>query len=236
LKAKLGALVQDARGKLSGNVFSRNRGGSYVRQFVTPLNPGSTRQSAVRAAFTAASQAWRNLTPAERASWSTWAANHPVTDVFGDSLILAGNAAYMKINATLAAINTGNCSLAAPTFPQVTEPPGDPTTVPAASSGVAGVGSTNVITVTTATMVTSLGGYILLTTRGLSPGALPTRSMYKIAGTGLVAASGTTFTVTPKTLNPSLAFIADQTVGVRVVRFDVAGLVIDSTPYLLTAS
>ena len=38
-KIKFGMMMTDASGKLGGQVFSKNRGGSYVRTKVTPTNP-----------------------------------------------------------------------------------------------------------------------------------------------------------------------------------------------------
>ena len=38
-KIKMTAIVADMRNKLNGSVFSRNRGGAYIRTKVTPINP-----------------------------------------------------------------------------------------------------------------------------------------------------------------------------------------------------
>lgn len=43
-KIKFGMMMTDARGKLGGQVFSKNRSGSYVRTKVTPVNPQTTTQ------------------------------------------------------------------------------------------------------------------------------------------------------------------------------------------------
>src|SRR3546814_3353017 len=50
-KVKFGALMTDARGKLGGHVFSKNRAGSYLRTKVTPVNQQTSYQTSVRALF-----------------------------------------------------------------------------------------------------------------------------------------------------------------------------------------
>jgi len=44
---KFSAIVSDARGKIGGNVFSRNKGGSYIRSYVKPINPSTPKQTQV---------------------------------------------------------------------------------------------------------------------------------------------------------------------------------------------
>ena len=99
---KLGALAQDVRGSLNGTVFSRNRGGAYVRSKVSPLQPVSEFTAAIRQAFKATSQSWATqLTPVQRAAWIAFASVHPFVNVFGDSIILSGIAMYQAINQRL---------------------------------------------------------------------------------------------------------------------------------------
>jgi hypothetical protein len=50
-KIKFGMMMTDARGKLGGHVFSKNRSGAYVRTKVTPVNGQTTAQTGVRAIF-----------------------------------------------------------------------------------------------------------------------------------------------------------------------------------------
>lgn len=83
-KVKFSALVSEMRNKLNGSVFSKNRAGNYLRNKVTPVNPQTSFQTAVRAALTAASQAWRALTEAQRTAWNAAVSNFTGTDIFGD--------------------------------------------------------------------------------------------------------------------------------------------------------
>src|SRR3546814_20356183 len=69
-KVKFGALMTDARGKLGGHVFSKNRAGSYLRTKVTPVNPQTSYQTSVRALFGAISPQWSGLSQAVRDSFN----------------------------------------------------------------------------------------------------------------------------------------------------------------------
>ena len=83
-KIKLSAIVSEMRGKLNGSVFSKNRGGAYLRTKVTPVNPNTASQGAVRGALTGIAQTWRTLTEAQRKAWNTAVSNFTKTDIFGD--------------------------------------------------------------------------------------------------------------------------------------------------------
>lgn len=213
-KVKFGALVQDARGKLGGIVYARNRAGSYSRQKVSPTNPGTDRQLAVRATFTALSQAWRALDDPQRAQWRVWADNHPFSDVFGDSRILAGHAAYLQLNATRALF--GLAALADP-------PPDD--------SGVTGplVESVSVdategeITVTLTEAADANDLYAVWCTPGLSVGVSFPGSRLRLVYAAKPGAVDT-WTVTPADFNPAVVFTAGQKVIAYVVRYSQTGL------------
>jgi hypothetical protein len=103
-KIKLSALVSEMRGKLNGSVFSKNRGGAYIRTKVTPVNPQTTAQMAVRSALTNISQSWRALTAAQRAAWNGAVSNFTGTDIFGDIKTPSGINLYNKLNLNLNAI------------------------------------------------------------------------------------------------------------------------------------
>lgn len=51
MKIKWGMMMTDGRGKLGGQVASKNRAGAYVRTKVTPVNPRTTQQQAIRTLF-----------------------------------------------------------------------------------------------------------------------------------------------------------------------------------------
>lgn len=100
-KIKFGMMMTDARGKIGGQVFSKNRGGAYVRTKVTPSNPQTSYQSGVRGALTSFAQGWRDLTEAQRLSWNGAVNNFTGTDVFADVKIPSGINLYTKLNLNL---------------------------------------------------------------------------------------------------------------------------------------
>ena len=93
------AMVAEARGKLNGNVFSRNKGGAVIRNKVTPINPNTSHQSLQRAYQSDISKAWAgDLTDDQRKGWSTYGQQIGAKSIFGNSLILSGIATYIRIN------------------------------------------------------------------------------------------------------------------------------------------
>lgn len=104
-KVKFSALVSDMRNKLNGSVASKNRYGNYLRNKVTPVNPQTSYQQAVRQLLGALSSQYRGLTDAQRLSWINGAANYPFTDIFGDVRYLSGQTLFIKLNTNL--INAG---------------------------------------------------------------------------------------------------------------------------------
>ena len=100
-KIKLGAIVTDIRGKLGGHVFSKNRGGAYMRTKVTPVNPSSARQTFVRAIFAAISSLWSGITEVQRNTFSAFVEAYAKTDIFGDIKIPSGKALHQRLNQNL---------------------------------------------------------------------------------------------------------------------------------------
>lgn len=101
MKIKYSALVSDARGKLNGSVASKNRYGQYLRNKMTPVNPQTNHQMAVRGQFGSLSSLWPNLTQGERDSWKTAGQDSPETNIFGDTITLQPNVFFIKRNMLL---------------------------------------------------------------------------------------------------------------------------------------
>ncbi len=118
-KVQFGGGISAMSGKLGGNVFARNKGGAYTRNWVKPTNPSTPAQQNQRNTLALKSAAWRGITDSERNSWKSWAEDNPVLDRLGSSIVLSGAQAFTKIN-----INRDNASdsstqaevPAAPTF------------------------------------------------------------------------------------------------------------------------
>jgi hypothetical protein len=113
---KLGALVQDIRGSQNGLTFSRNKGGSYVRAKVSPTQPRTAAQLAVRANLATSSKNWSGqLSAAERSAWAGFASANTKTNVFGDTTHISGFQWFMGLNQVLKQINSTT----------ITSPPSD---------------------------------------------------------------------------------------------------------------
>src|SRR5690606_26146133 len=97
-KIKFGMMMTDARGKLGGQVFSKNRGGSYIRTKVTPSNPRSSFQQAIRTLLSGFSQAWSSLTANQRSAWNGAVSNWSKTDIFGDIKNPTGKNLFVRLN------------------------------------------------------------------------------------------------------------------------------------------
>lgn len=60
-------------GKVGGLVYSFNRVGQYVRQYVKPVNPATNAQTRARAAFAGSSGTYHALNVGEKAAWGSFA-------------------------------------------------------------------------------------------------------------------------------------------------------------------
>jgi hypothetical protein len=112
-RIKFGGGVADMRGKQNGNVFARNQYGPYQRTKVTPVNPRTPAQIAVRTHLSANAKSWGNiLTQDQRDAWNNAGKQLVVKNIFGDVLTLNGIALYQRLNTTL--LFNGNATLDTP--------------------------------------------------------------------------------------------------------------------------
>lgn len=100
-KVAFSAIVNDLRNKVGGNVFTKVRSGAMVRIKVSPTQPRTSAQTAVRANFTALSKAWDTITQTQRNGWIALAASLPKKDVFGNTYYLTGLQMYQALNRNL---------------------------------------------------------------------------------------------------------------------------------------
>lgn len=121
MKIKWGALVTDGRGKIGGQVASKNRSGAYMRNKVTPSNPQTAAQSGVRARLASYSSAWRALTQAQRDAWNAAVASFSRTNVFGDIVNPTGKNLYTGLNQNL--VNIGESAISVPPAVAAVEEP-----------------------------------------------------------------------------------------------------------------
>lgn len=171
-KVKFSALISEMRGKLNGSVFSRNRGGAYIRNKVTPLNPQTIFQVGVRSFFTTLTQAWRGLAAAERAAWNSAVANFVGTDIFGDSLTLSGANLHQRLNLNL--LNIGEPAITTPPVPAPVIPFATMTLAVSEGGGTVAIAYTDVILATDTVLV--------FMTPGVSPGREFVKNDYRLIG------------------------------------------------------
>ena len=101
---KFGGGILGMSGRLGGQIFTRNRYGSVVRQGTIPVNPNSPRQQAVRSAMIASTARWsENLTGLQREQWKTYAAAIPWTNRLAETVKLTGHAHYVRSSAAILA-------------------------------------------------------------------------------------------------------------------------------------
>lgn len=100
-KIKFGAMMVDASGKLGGQVFSKNRGGAYIRTKATPLNPQTTAQMTIRGIFASISSSWSRLSEAGRQSFNNLVSSYARTDIFGDLRNPSGKNLFQRLNQNL---------------------------------------------------------------------------------------------------------------------------------------
>lgn len=188
-KINFGGLAQDVRGSQNGLTYSRNAGGAYVRAKVSPVQPRTPRQLAVRQAFANNSKAWSGiLTQAERNQWTAFAAANPITDVFGNSITLSGLSCFNRLNQVLA--NVGVAMILTP--PVDLSVPGLPP--PTALTAVSG-GSATITLTTAAQSVVAGAKYYIFATPPMSPGVNPNQSAYRFVAAYAPTASAVTINI-----------------------------------------
>lgn len=170
MKAKFGALVVAGRGKINGWVASQNRAGAYFRTKTSPTNPQTPDQMATRSLMGSLSQAWRNLTDTQRASWNAAVDNFQTTDVFGDLKTPSGFNLFMRLNRNL---QTGAASTLTEA-PEVISP--EPLTT---FTAVADESSNNIILTFAPTPVPARHVLIVEGTPVVSPGRSFVKNRYR---------------------------------------------------------
>lgn len=111
-KVKYSALVSEMSGKLNGSVLAKNRSGSYIRTKITPVNPQTIAQTAVRNRLSAMSQAWKGLTESQRSAWNSAVEDWQKTNIFGDTVKPSGQNLFVGVNANV--LNAGGTQLTNP--------------------------------------------------------------------------------------------------------------------------
>jgi hypothetical protein len=98
MKVKFGAIIVDGRNKIGGHVMSKNRAGAYMRTKVTPVNPRSNDQNAVRTRLSSISSSWDSIGAPAVKAWNSAVLAWSKTDIFGDIKNPSGFNLYQKLN------------------------------------------------------------------------------------------------------------------------------------------
>jgi hypothetical protein len=92
----------ELRGSIGGNTWSRNKGGMYIRQRITPTNPNSSRQQTTRNFIADCAVAWAStLTEAEREEWREWAETNTWKNSLGVDIALTALDWFTMVNTRL---------------------------------------------------------------------------------------------------------------------------------------
>lgn len=100
-KCKFGMMMTDARGKLGGHVFTKNRSGAIIRTKVTPSNARTERQMFIRNALSSISANWSPLTQSQRDGFDGAVEQWQGTNIFGDIVNPTGKTLFTKLNLNL---------------------------------------------------------------------------------------------------------------------------------------
>lgn len=85
-------------GSSGGITFKGDRGTSVCRARAMPVDPLSTRQSAVRPSFAGVAQHWKLASPTQQASWDDYAAAVPVPAPGGGMHFISGFLSFCRSN------------------------------------------------------------------------------------------------------------------------------------------
>lgn len=92
-----GQIVTEARGSISGTVFTRGHYGPFARARVSPVQPGTPSQADIGAAFGAAALAWQANPEAWRKSWDVLARELSRTNSLGHTYNTTGQNLFISV-------------------------------------------------------------------------------------------------------------------------------------------
>jgi hypothetical protein len=182
-KILLGGLAQDVRGSQNGLTFARNKGGAYVRAKVSPVQPRTPAQLAVRANLAQGSKNYSALlTDDERAAWAGFANANTRTNVFGNTTHLSALQWYVGLNQVLAQIGSA----------RITTPPIDLGVPENRSPGAFSTDETPTVTMqfNAGAVGTGVEAYIFATAPQAA-GKVPQASLYRFIQTASLSTSST---------------------------------------------
>lgn len=115
----IGLITSAASGKLGGIVASHNRGGSYFRHHVIPVQPRTPAQRLVRNALASFSAAFKSLTASQIAGWNALGSTVTLKSKLGTTYNPTGQQLFVSCNKHLAEIGITTQLSVAPTVPSI---------------------------------------------------------------------------------------------------------------------
>lgn len=171
-------ILSEARGKLNGMVFSRNRYAAIIRNKTSPVNPDTSSQALQRQNFGALSASFRALTASQIAAWNAATANWPRNNVFGQQYLQSGLNLYVGLNQNLLNVNKS----------EISDPP-TPTELPVLEFGAI-VNTTTTMTVAfTPTPVPTGYSLLIFATAPVSAGRNYLKNRYRMISVQAAAAT-----------------------------------------------
>lgn len=76
-------LIVEARGKVKDTVFSSWKGRAYIRSRVTPANPNTPAQQAVRDSLARCVDLWQSFESLMKTNWDNWASPYSISGYNG---------------------------------------------------------------------------------------------------------------------------------------------------------
>lgn len=211
-KIKWGMAIVDGRGKVGGTVMSKNKGGAYLKNKVSPSQPRTASQTTARQRLTNFAQGFRGLTAAQITSWNSAVQDFLKTDVFGDLKTPSGINLYTRLNVNLATI--GVAALTLPPLPSAV-------TGPTSISATATAGAPTLSIVFALSPVTAGMTWIIQATRQMSPGRSAPGTQFRTIGT--IAAAATTPNNALAVYNTKFGtLVAGQKIFIRIYAIAIA--------------
>lgn len=115
----IGLISSAASGKMGGVVASHNRGGSYLRAHVIPVQPRTSSQTANRNQLAAFSGAFKALTAAQVAGWNALGQTVTLKNALGGSYNPTGQQLFVSCNRHLASLGITTTLTNAPSIPSI---------------------------------------------------------------------------------------------------------------------
>lgn len=100
-------------GSHSGNTFSSNKGGAYVKRRTGGTNPRTATQTSARTRLALTSKYYTNtLSAAQQSAWRTFATTVPIVNRLGNTIFLSGQQMFSRLSSNL--LSSGGSIVATP--------------------------------------------------------------------------------------------------------------------------